>query len=202
MSRGKDSSSVSYVPQSEAEQTESYTDVPKTHWAYKSIQELTELGVVCGTGNGNFEPYRNVTRAEFVKMLMTALKTETTENVCTLTDVNTGDWYCGYVSTAQKIGMVTGDDNGRFNPNETISRQDMAVMVKRALDTKGIVLQKTKNVQFADADDIADYAKEAVAVLAGAGLLNGVDNGMFAPLSYADRAQAAKCISNMLQLAE
>ena len=86
--------------------------------------------------------------------------------------------------------MITGKDDGSFGVGETISRQDVCTIVHRAmLRLRGFNTAGT--LTFADSGSIADYAKDAVAALCGAGIIHGMDDGRFAPQEGTTRAQAA-----------
>ena len=114
---------------------EIFTDLPEAEWARDSILYLYSQDVVNGYGNGLYGVKDDVTREQFVRMLLVGLglpiyKNETTS----FTDVVEGSWYEYYVETALKIGIVSGISDTEFGVGMPISRQDMAVMAKRALD--------------------------------------------------------------------
>ena len=111
-------------------------------------------------------------------------------------------WYYGYVATAYETGLVSGYDAYTFGPDDPISRQDMAVLIHRALIMYNIGLQKTADTVFSDADSIASYAAEAVNVLAEAGIIAGMEDGRFAPLSSATRAETVQLLYRVCLLRE
>ena len=86
-------------------------------------------------------------------------------------------------------------DNGNFGIGLPITRQDMAVMAKEALDKAGKAGGSTDISKYGDRDEIADYAKDAAGSLTALGVMNGSDGGMFKPYNNATRAEAAKIIS-------
>lgn len=170
-----------------------FSDVPDSHWCAEALQALSERGVISGAGNGQFLPERPVTRAEFSKMLILALFEDSSlASGVDFSDVTETDWFSGYVGAAAALGIVTGAGDGTFLPNETVTRQDMAVMLHRALAKSGMVFMESKT--FIDGGEISDYAKEAVSQVAGAGMLNGMEDGRFYPHSELSRAQAAKAL--------
>ena len=171
-----------------------FHDVPKDSWSYEYIEALAEKGIVDGYA-GSFNPGNSVTREEFVKMLLGVLGIEATETETAFNDVNADEWYAPYVATAEKLGIVDGTGEGVFGVGQTIIRQDIAVMVQRALEVMEITLnQNAESIVFDDAQSISDYAKEAVELLVRAGIVSGDENNNFNPTENLTREQAAKII--------
>lgn len=171
-----------------------FNDLQGVEWAVESIQALAEKGVLQGDGSGNFNPNNNITRAEFVKTILTAFEIPVEEKPVSFVDVSDDAWYCDYVATAAELGIVTGVSDDHFAPNANVTREDLCVMVVRALEYQQKNLGDTAEITFTDEAEIADYAKESVQKLAGAEIVNGIGDGSFAPKAYATRAQAAKII--------
>ncbi|MEG1880344.1 MAG: S-layer homology domain-containing protein, partial [Oscillospiraceae bacterium] len=109
------------------------------------------------------------------------------------------DWSYPYIATGVELGIVKGESETVFGIGENITREQMAVLSARMLEKNGIKIG-TNKIEFSDNDIISDYAKEAVGTLAGASIINGVGNGMFAPLDFATRAESAVIINRMLKL--
>ncbi len=168
-----------------------FKDVESDRWSYDYIMELKEAGIVSGDGE-NFRPTDKVTREEFVKMLVLSLGI-TPEGTANFSDVASDAWYHDYIAVAVEKGIVNGISDIEFGIGRSISRQDMAVMTVRALTSFGAALQGGEAPVFTDEDGIADYAKEAVKVLAAAGILSGSE-GKFAPVDNLTREQAAKVL--------
>ena len=190
------------VPPSEPEpeETVSYADVSPEHWAHEAVSFLAnqEPPAVSGYEDGRFCPDRQVTRAEFVKLLVQAFRFDTADAVCSYTDVPPDAWYYPYAAAAQAAGVVTGTDYNRFAPDEEITRQDMAVMLCRTAEMKLIPLEQTREIAFPDGDAVSVYAQKAVETLAGAGVINGMDGEMLRPFASATRAQAVKMIYGII----
>jgi len=179
-----------------------FSDISSVPWAREAIETLAAKGVISGPGDGTFRPNNKVTRAEFIKMLMKALELVDEEAVCTFSDVKEGAWYYQLIATAQKLSIVNGKGDGTFGVNDEILRQDMAVMIYRAAQVIGINLSNGASVEpFTDEAEISGYAKEAVAAMQKAGIINGIGDGRFAPKKNATRAEAAVIIYRFLQLA-
>ncbi len=168
-----------------------FDDIDGVEWAKEAIEKLCEAKVISGTGDGKFEPDREVTREEFVKMLVIAMGLEITEETTQFEDVVSDSWYEEYIKTAVENGIVSGISEYEFGIGKKITRQDMAVMIFRALNLDN---SEDNNDKFADDADISDYAKDAVYAVKRAGIISGVGDNMFLPKTYATRAQAAKMI--------
>ncbi len=172
-----------------------FTDLMSDHWAAESILYLKNHGIVSGTDTGAFEPDRTVTREEFTKMVVLAFDFTLADKGVDFTDAESGAWYLPYIATAVENGIINGMGDNRFGIGMEISRQDMAVIVERAMNAKGISLSAKKTYSgFADETEIADYAKEPVKALFESGVINGKDNNRFDPAGNATRAEAAKII--------
>ena len=114
-----------------AERNVAFSDIG-TSWAKDEIRKLAAKFLMNGVNSAAFAPKRNVTRAEFASMLVRALGLNVPQDAAPFSDVEGNDWFAGEVAAAQEAGLVTGD-RGRFLPNAAISRQDLAVMLNRAL---------------------------------------------------------------------
>ncbi len=109
-------------------------------------------------------------------------------------DVKKDSWFYTYISKAVSAGLIYGISNDKFGVGENITRQDMAVIIKRCADYYGIMLDETSTAEgYSDYDSVSDYAKREMYILAANGIINGID-GMYAPHQNATRAQAAMLI--------
>lgn len=169
--------------------TNLFSDVADTHWAYTAINELAQNMILNGYLDGTFKPESNITRAEFAKIIVSATDCYDYTATSSFTDVSSEDWYYSYVSTAYKLGYITGYPDGSFHPEDNISRADICTIVNRVLGASS-----SSTTIFIDDSDIPDYAKAAVYALASKEIVNGFSDGSFAPKAYATRAQTAKII--------
>lgn len=165
----------------------SFTDLD-SHWAADSITYFSEKHALTGYGDGSFRPNGAVTRAEFIKLLMTMSEEqgEKTASETSFADVAENDWYAPYVMRAVAAGIVTGAD-GYFHPNSNLTRQDAAVILHRYASAQGTYFNRSQ--KFNDDSELADYAAEAVGALAGSGVING-ENNMFYPTRSITRGEA------------
>ena len=167
-----------------------FSDLPSSHWAYDSVNVLTENFILNGYLDGTFKPDANITRGEFAKIIVSATDTLDTSATSSFSDVSSNDWYYYYVSSAYKEGFITGYPDGTFRPNDYITRADICTIVSRALGSP-------TNLSGAAFDDdmlIPSYAKIPVYALVKLEIINGMGNGKFAPTANATRAQTAKII--------
>ena len=111
-------------------------------------------------------------------------------SVCDFIDCDKNLWYYKYVASAYEAGIVGGRDDGSFGAGELITREDMAAIIARVLAVKGKTLENAE-AAFSDSDEISPYAKNAVAGLSNAGVINGMGDNTFAPKNNATRAQCA-----------
>lgn len=168
-------------------------------WASKEIEVLTAKHIINGVDDMNFTPNRYITRAEFSKLIVKALDLKLGEKTVDFTDVETDKWYTKPIEIVASLGIVTGSD-GRFNPNDAITREEMATMVVRALkymDPEEYIIADT---DFVDKEEISIWAKETVAISEHKGLINGTEENKFAPKKTTSRAEAAVVIYRLLKL--
>lgn len=177
-----------------------FTDVNAGFWATDSIALLASRQILAGDGKGRFEPQREITRGEYLKLIMDAYGLVETGHQLTFTDTKPGQWYSDALASAASLGIITGYEDGSFGLAQPINRQDMAVMTVRILKAAGVQVPDGSTTEFTDAVTIADYAKTAVKTLGGAGWMNGRVGGAFVPEGAATRAEAAVLISRMLNL--
>ncbi|MBR2181330.1 MAG: S-layer homology domain-containing protein, partial [Oscillospiraceae bacterium] len=178
-----------------------FTDLGNHSWAADAINTLAADGIIKGTSENTFSPASNITRADFALLLVRAFNL-TSDNPENFADVSASDYFASELAIARNNGIVSGIGDNRFAPRNTITRQDMMVIVYRALTTKSVdegvsSLTSTDEVSYPDFSSVADYAKEAVSALISEGLVNG-KSGNIAPLDYTTRAEVAVLLKRIL----
>ncbi len=177
-----------------------YTDLAGFEWAEEGILALSEDSVVSGVGDGRFEPGRNVTREEMIKMLICAFDIDAkASDEAPFADVNVNAWYAPYVATAKAAGYTMGLGDGNFGVGNSITRQDAAVMAYRIALDMGILFDTSDKEDFADNADISPYALEAVYALKCQGVISGKAGGNFDPKGTCTRAEAARIIYALIK---
>lgn len=119
-----------------------FNDIGSCEWAREAIETLAKARMIAGVGEGSFEPQRNVTREEFVKLAVSVLglyNDDYTE--CNFEDVDKVSWAYPFICRAAELGIVFGTDETHFGTGESITRQDMAVIIMRAMTASGRELQ-------------------------------------------------------------
>ncbi len=182
-----------------------FTDLGSHAWAEDAINSLAADGIIKGTSASTFSPENNITRADFAIFLVRALglASDNTENFA---DVSASDYFASELAIARNTGIVNGIGDNKSPPRNHITRQDMMVIVYRALQSQSLLLEEKGDrrmavdevlSQYPDFDTVAPYARDAVSTLIGAGLVNG-KNILIAPNDYTTRAEVAVLIKRIL----
>lgn len=176
----------------------------KGHWAKAIIEDLASRHIVGDIADAKFYPQRQMTRAEFAKIIVNALNLKLSTVQPTFEDVNADSWYASYVMAAKEEGIIGGYSDNTFKPNATITRQEIAVMVMNAYNYTHKTDYKTiytgTGYQFADGDQVSSWAKQAVEGAKILGVIGGKGNNVFDPKAYATRAEVAKMIQSFLAI--
>ncbi len=183
------------------ENTAVFNDLGDVEWARGSILTLYEKGIIAPAEDAKFRPLDEVSREEFVKLIMAAIG-NTDKADSSFSDVEASAWYYPYISGACALGLVNGKEDGSFGVGSPITREEMAVIIYRAMELLRVQLPPADGDGFADADEISGWAKDAVAAMKSVGMISGVGNGRFAPRETATRAQAAKMIEAFINETE
>ncbi|MDQ6421485.1 alpha/beta fold hydrolase [Paenibacillus sp. LHD-117] len=180
----------------------------ETHWAKADVDSLAAKGIVTGRTDSEFAPDAAISRAEFAALLARALGLKanmTADTDAAFADVPSGEWYSEDVVAAAEAGIVKGNGNGMFQPNKAITREEIAVLIARALKASGDKASESGSGQTADFTDesrISGWASDAVKQMAQAGIIQGYPDGSFGPHRQATRAQSAVILNRMLDSME
>lgn len=184
--------------------TNSFTDVNEGDWFYDCVMTLAERNIISGMGNSVFAPDKNISRAQFATILANLAGANLSSSETPFDDVAADSWYAKAVAWAYNNGIVNGKSEAEFAPNDNVSRQDMAVMIKRYVENvaKVTLVESNAQTEFEDDADIAAYASEAVYAMQRAGIINGKPGNIFDPKANAKRSEAARMIYVLLNLIE
>lgn len=163
------------------------------NWAREYIELLYADCIIHLGDDRLFRPDDSITRAEFTSFIVSVLGLEPTEGQSGYSDVDLNNPLKGHINIATEIGLIQGYNN-RFGPNEKITRQDVTVIVKRAIDFLGVRQGEYLLTDFVDKDSISDYAVESVSLINGLKIMIGKPGNIFAPKDFTSRAEAAKII--------
>lgn len=172
-----------------------FEDVAEDFWGYKYIAGLKEKNIISGTDTGMFYPDNAITREEFVKLIVLATNLPIADTDCSFEDVSNDSWAYPYIATAYENGIVSGISDTLFGYKNEITRQDMAVMICRAMKIDDV---NANPLSFTDADDIKAYAKQSVMALVDAGIINGFEDNTFRGNAQSTRAEAATVIYRLI----
>lgn len=176
-----------------------FRDVPTTYYAHKEITDLVGREVINGFSDGTFRPTKQVNRAEFAAFVARALDLPSATS--SFKDVPKSAALYDGVSKAYKAGIIKGFSDGTFKPSTAVNRQDMAVMIDRAMQLKGNYTQ-SKALNFADKAKVGAYAKTSVERLYHYNVMGAFSGTNFAPTTIGTRAETARFIYNMLTVIE
>lgn len=197
----------SLVPTALAEKADDFTDVSRSDWYYQFVDYVTSKGYFNGTAETTFAPAENMTRAMFVTVLFRFHGAKGDSSQSAFTDVAPGEWYTAAINWAAANRIVDGVGNGKFAPNDPITRAQMCTMIERYLDLYRkawkVTLPETGSVSvMVDESAIPAYALAAVKQCQRHGLVNGFEDGTFRPNDLSTRAQVAAVIYRMSYLVQ
>lgn len=177
-----------------------FDDLAGYEWARMEIETLASSGIIKGTSPTTFSPGAKITRADFVSLLVRALQLDA-DIEGNFKDVKQTDYFYKEVGIAKKLGIALGTGDGKFQPKQSISRQDMMVTAERAMKIAGRMLDENDSdlSSFSDSGDVSAYAVNALAQLVKKGIIEGY-NGMIKPKNTAIRAEAAVIIYRLLNI--
>ncbi|MDF2650164.1 MAG: S-layer y protein [Paenibacillus sp.] len=184
------------------EMNKSFTDIA-SHWSKDDVSLLANKLVIDGATDTTFAPDRNITRAEFAALVVRSLGLNTDATSTTFTDVKSSDWYAGAVAAAAGAKIINGYEDGTFNANAQITREELASMVVRALTFAGVKSDLSATQQaallgkFTDASQIV-WAKGEIAAAINAGVINGLTDTTIGSSKQATRAEAAAMLKRFL----
>lgn len=174
-----------------------FYDLDTVPWAKDAIVKLSDVGIVQGISEKEFKPNETLKREEFVALITRAFQIPTTTSSVQFDDVSADAWYAEDVAAAQVAGIVNGINSETFGVGQEISRQDMAVILLRAMRYANIEIQNKVSENFADQNEVSAYAQEAVSLLASMGIVNGTGDNYFSPKQKMTRAQCCVALARI-----
>mgnify|MGYP001156522822 CR=1 FL=1 len=178
----------------------SFNDVPTDKWYNKAVSFIAARGITTGTGNNNYSPDKDLTRGEFIVMLMRAYGIDPDTNPKDNFSDAGDTYYTGYLAAAKRLGISEGVGNNLFAPDKKITRQEMFTLLYNALEVIGQLPQGDTGKElssFTDAGQISSWAKDAMEHLVKTGTIKG-DAGKLMPTSTSTRAEMAQVLYNVM----
>ncbi|MED2192959.1 S-layer homology domain-containing protein [Bacillus thuringiensis] len=174
----------------------SFYDVPNTHWATKAITNLANRNIVAGYGNGQFGFGDNVTRGQVARMIYNYLKPADAGNFKNPYSDIKGHMFEKEILALSKVGIIKGYGEGKFGPDDILTREQMAQVLTNAFKFEG-----NKNTSFVDVDKNS-WAYKAISTLEEKGITIGTGSKMYSPTSVVTREQYSQFLFNSINVIE
>ena len=175
-----------------------FTDVSEGDWFYDPVCYVYSQGLMTGTSATTFEPNTHLTRAMLVAVLH-RLEGSPAASAGDFTDVADGDWYAQAVNWAASVGVVNGFDDGTFQPNTAITREQLAAILCNYAQYKDFDTSTSGDLStYSDAASVSDWAQESVEWMVGSGLLGGYEDSTLRPQGTTTRAEVASVLQRAL----
>ena len=174
-----------------------FDDVAKSAWYYKAVEYVAENGIMSGVSAREFAPNAGFSRAMLAQTLYAMSGKPAVKAESTFADVAANAWYADAVNWAAEKGYVSGVGDGKFAPDASVTREQMALILYRyagSPDASGMA-QK----EFTDSSSVSAYAVDAIRWAVHEGLISGMENNTLAPQGTATRAQVAQILMNFHQ---
>ena len=174
----------------------SFSDVTAGAWYYENVMGAAENGYVSGYPDGTFKPMQSVTRAEFASMIAKAMGYDSDPDAgSAYPDVADDHWAKAAINFCAQNDIINGYDDGTFQPNKAITRQEAAAILNKAFELS--VKYGVSTDLFPDNSSIAAWASDHVYAAKASGLMKGYEeDGTFRPNNQITRAEAASILMN------
>ncbi|MGB7605830.1 MAG: S-layer homology domain-containing protein [Lutisporaceae bacterium] len=179
----------------------SFSDISSS-WAKDYINELYNKGILFAKQDDLYKPADKITRAEFSAFLVNTLRLDSKDSEIVFKDVNEDSDYSVFIKTAAAYGLIKGNPQGYFKPNDTITREDAAVIMQRAIDVLTVDYAAISEPSFNDMDQVSTYAKDAVKLIYSMKIMEGKPGDIFDPKNSTTRAEASKLLDNFINATE
>lgn len=168
-----------------------YPDVPWYEWYYDAVSFVSENGYMSGS-EGLFRPEDSMTRAMLAQVLYNRAGRPNSTIGSGFSDVPSNEWYAQAVAWAASRGIANGYENGRFGPDDSVTREQLVTMLWRYAGAPA----SSRPIFAGDAYQISGFAQTAMRWAVENGIIKGHENGQLDPQGMATRAQAAQMLKN------
>ncbi|WP_442602529.1 S-layer homology domain-containing protein [Paenibacillus sp. KN14-4R] len=183
--------------------SKTFDDV-KGHWAEKDVSWLASRFIVKGNYEGLYKPQDPISRAEVTSLLMRILGSESglpqAESI--FKDVDSQKWYSKDINQAFKLGLINGLNADQFAPNDSITREQLAVMLSKVIEKHSSGKNKFDIdllISFSDKDQLSDWAISAMKLLVNEKIMQGNEDKKLAPKDHVTRAEVAVLLKKMIE---
>lgn len=178
--------------------TYAFEDI-SNHWAVEDIEKLVNDGIISTSGRSFFYPDSRISREDFCQYVVKTLELPLKPVEGKFDDVPISSGNAKYIEAAKEYGIINGYPDGTFKPKNDITRQDIAIIIKRAyeLDNGKKDVISDFSLSFSDIEQIDDYAKDGVKLCNKLKIVNGRPDGTFDPHDHTTRAEAATMIKRL-----
>jgi len=181
-----------------------FKDYDESSYEFHNFEMLSRVGVIKGNEKGEANIHDNVTRAEAAAMVMRFIGIETTPGITAkFNDVHKDDWYYDVVMSAYRWGIIAGDSSDTFSPKRNVTREEVTLMIARALKLANLRCSQPEAENNADKDKISEWAKEAYEYI-GRNYISDYDDAdiqnpvrLLNPQKAATRADVAYILNNI-----
>ncbi|MBQ7160519.1 MAG: S-layer homology domain-containing protein [Clostridia bacterium] len=177
-----------------------FKDLPNGKWYTDAALWCYKYGYMSGTADETFSPNTVLSRAMFVQILFNAELAKEKYTEPSFTDVLPGKWYFNAVEWAYRNGYTSGTGHGKFSPNASVTREQLAVFLYNVAKRKNADVSEIADLTpYTDRGEVSRWARTALAWAVGQGFISGTGGGRLSPLSPASRSQAAVILSSFLK---
>lgn len=180
--------------------TNPYSDVSESNWYYENVKYVTQEGLFDAAGAGVFGPDQPMTRSMLVTALYRLSGSPAVSAAASFNDVPADASYADAVAWAYANGVVNGTSAVTFDPQDSITREQIAAMFYRYAQVEGADTSASAPLNaYSDASSVSAYAADAMSWCVGSGLVNGMTSATLAPKGTATRAQAAAMVQRFAE---
>lgn len=173
-----------------------FQDVPSWSWYWDEVDWAVRAGLLKGDSATRFLPDEDTTRAALMQVLYLQAGAPETE-LAQFSDVSADDWYADAVSWGAELGLV-GGYNGKFNPDDALTREELAVIVYKLAGLNGLSTELSASLDvFSDGGTTSDWAETAVCWALSTGILDEQDGGILNPQGSVSRATLASVLMTL-----
>lgn len=174
-----------------------FTDVSEKDWYYTAVEKTVEAGLLSGTDGTRFSPGMGITRSMAVAVLWRLAGSPTVESDNSFSDVTADTWYTTAVAWAKSNGITNGNGKGLFQPNNYVTREQLAVFLYQYAQSQKLDTAEGKLELYSDASNVSAWAKDGMEHAVGAGLIAGTGNKLL-PKQNATRAELAVIMNRLI----